>query len=243
MKIALLGYGKMGKTIERLALQEGHEIVLKINRENTSSFNIENLRNADVAIEFSTPQSVVQNILTCFEAGIPVIVGTTAWSDYKSEIEQRCKTSGGTMLSASNFSLGVNIFFELNSKLAQLMSNYLQYKISITEIHHTAKLDAPSGTAITLAESLIENNINYRDWKNETTLEKNVIPIESHREPDVPGTHIVKYASPEDIIEIKHTAINREGFAKGAILAAHWIIGKKGVFSMRDLLDFDHHKH
>lgn len=239
MKIALLGYGKMGQTIERLATLEGHEIVLKINSSNISALNVENLRKADVAIEFSTPQTVVNNIMLCFEAGTPIIIGTTAWSTYKKEIEETCTTTGGAMLSASNFSLGVNLFFELNSKLALLMEHYKQYKISLTEIHHLAKLDSPSGTAITLAEELIHHNKNYTSWKNTVIHEEQVLPIESLRELDVPGTHIVKYTSAEDVIEIKHTALNREGFAKGAILAAQWIIGKRGIFSMRDLLNFN----
>lgn len=237
MKIALIGYGKMGKAIEKIALQEGHEIVLKINQEYINDLTIENLRKADVAIEFSTPQTVVKNIMLCFEAGTPVIVGTTAWHTYQKEVEEACNAVGGAMLAASNFSLGVNLFFALNSKLAQVMSKYEQYKISLSEIHHTAKLDAPSGTAITLAEEILMQNSLYKNWENNVFTNEDTLSIHSLREPDVPGTHIIKYTSAQDVIEIKHTAINREGFAAGAIMAAKWLIGKKGVYGMNDVLN------
>jgi 4-hydroxy-tetrahydrodipicolinate reductase len=237
MKIALIGYGKMGKTIEKIAKERGHEIILTINSESFKDLTIENLRRADVAIEFSTPKTVVKNINLCFEAGIPVIIGTTSWNEYRKEIEVKCQSSGASMLSASNFSLGVNLFFALNNQLAKLMANYQQYKISISEIHHTAKLDAPSGTAITLAEDILEQNKNYIKWENKNSSNKDTLGIESVREPDVPGTHLIKYTSHEDEIEIKHTALNREGFAIGALIAAEWIVGKKGVFTMNDVLD------
>ena len=237
MKIALIGYGKMGKAIEKIALQEGHEIVLKINQAHINDLTIENLRKADVAIEFSTPQTVVKNIMLCFEAGTPVIVGTTAWHTYQKEVEEACNAVGGAMLAASNFSLGVNLFFALNSKLAQVMSKYEQYKISLSEIHHTAKLDAPSGTAITLAEEILMQNSLYKNWENNVFTNEDTLSIHSVREPDVPGTHIIKYTSAQDVIEIKHTAINREGFAAGAIMAAKWLIGKKGVYGMNDVLN------
>ena len=237
MKIALIGYGKMGKTIEKIALQEGHEIVLKINQAHINDLTIENLRKADVAIEFSTPQTVVKNIMLCFKAGTPVIVGTTAWHTYQKEVEEACNAVGGAMLAASNFSLGVNLFFALNSKLAQVMSKYEQYKISLSEIHHTAKLDAPSGTAITLAEEILMQNSRYKNWENNVFTNEDTLSIHSIREPDVPGTHIIKYTSAQDVIEIKHTAINREGFAAGAIMAAKWLIGKKGVYGMNDVLN------
>ena len=237
MKIALIGYGKMGKAIEKIALQEGHEIVLKINQEYINDLTIENLRKADVAIEFSTPQTVVKNIMLCFEAGTPVIVGTTAWHTYQKEVEEACNAVGGAMLAASNFSLGVNLFFALNSKLAQVMSKYEQYKISLSEIHHTAKLDAPSGTAITLAEEILMQNSLYKNWENNVFTNEDTLSIHSVREPDVPGTHIIKYTSAQDVIEIKHTAINREGFAAGAIMTAKWLIGKKGVYGMNDVLN------
>ena len=237
MKIALIGYGKMGKTIEKLALQEGHQVVLKINSTNLNELNVENLRKADVAIEFSTPQTVVKNILLCFEAGTPIVIGTTAWTAYKEEIENTCESVGGAMLSASNFSLGVNLFFELNSRLAKLMNHYKQYQISLTEIHHVAKLDTPSGTAITLADEITHQHKHYKSWENKLETKEGIIPIQSLREPNVPGTHLVKYTSPEDIIEIKHTAINRDGFAAGALLAAHWMINKKGVYTMKNVLN------
>jgi 4-hydroxy-tetrahydrodipicolinate reductase len=237
MKIALIGYGKMGKTIEKLAAIQGHEIVLKINRENAKELTIENLKKADVAIEFSTPYAVVDNILLCLQAQVPIVIGTTAWSSHKNEIEDKCNTLNGAMLAASNFSLGVNLFFELNHKLAQLMAPYHQYKISLAEIHHTAKLDAPSGTAITLADEILSQNKAYLNWENQEKTEQDILPIHSIRLPDVPGTHEIKYTSNEDMIEIKHTAMNREGFAIGAMIAAAWIIGKKGVFTMKDVLN------
>lgn len=237
MKIALIGYGKMGQTIEKLALREGHEIVLKINRERIDDLTVENLRAADVAIEFSTPQTVIKNILLCFEAGTPVIIGTTSWNAYKKEIEETCISVGGSMLAASNFSLGVNLFFAINSKLAQMMAKYHQYKVSVSEIHHTAKLDAPSGTAISIAEEILRHQPHFKSWENKVFTDDDILSIQSIREPDVPGTHVIKYASNEDIIEIKHTAINREGFASGALLAAKWLVGKKGVYNMNDVLN------
>ena len=237
MKIALIGYGKMGKTIEKLALEDGHEIILKINRTNIDELTIENLRKADVAIEFSTPQTVIKNILLCFEAATPVVIGTTSWNTHQMEIEETCISVGGAMLSASNFSLGVNLFFALNNKLAQMMAKYAQYKITLSETHHTAKLDAPSGTAITLAEGIISQNNHYKSWENNLMTNENTLSIQSIREPDVPGTHVVKYTSNEDCVEIKHTAINREGFASGALMAAKWLLGKKGVYNMNDVLD------
>jgi 4-hydroxy-tetrahydrodipicolinate reductase len=238
MKIALLGYGKMGKTIEKIALLEGHEIVLKIGSKNLHELTAENLRKADVAIEFSTPQTVVANLMLCFEAGTPVVVGTTAWNDYRVIIEETCLRLGGAMIAASNFSVGVNIFFEVNKCLASLMNQRHAYQASMSEIHHTAKLDAPSGTAITLAEDLINIHHRYKSWENHVFTSAEVLSINSIREPDVPGTHVIKYVSHEDEIEIKHTAINRDGFAKGAIMAAAWIHNKKGIFSMKDVLGF-----
>lgn len=238
MKIALLGYGKMGKTIAHLAEEKGHHIVLKINSENSHELTVENLQNADVAIEFSTPTTVIHNIKLCLDASIPIIIGTTAWHSKKAEIESYCHQKNGSMISATNFSIGVNLFFELNKKLADLMSNFPEYKVQITEIHHTQKLDAPSGTAITLAEGLIENNSNYSTWENTKTDNKTILPIESIRTENVPGTHVIKYQSLNDSIAIEHVADNRNGFASGAILAAEWIINKKGIFSMSDVLGF-----
>jgi 4-hydroxy-tetrahydrodipicolinate reductase len=238
MKIALLGYGKMGKTIEQLAISAGHEIVLKIGSQNIHELTVENLRKAEVAIEFSTPQTVVTNVMLCIAAGTPVVVGTTAWNQYKKQVEEACTAAGSAMITASNFSVGVNLFFELNKQLATLMNHRKEYKASITEIHHTAKLDAPSGTAITLAEDLINKHHRYKSWENKVFTPEEVLSINSIREPDVPGTHEITYVSFEDEITIKHTAINRNGFAKGALMAAGWLIGKKGVFAMKDVLGF-----
>lgn len=232
MKIALLGYGKMGKVIEQIALQRGHDIVLKVD-ENTESYNI---NEADIAIDFSVPNAAVANITECLKKGIPVVSGTTGWlSDYD-KIVALCKEKNGAFIYASNFSLGVNVFFELNKNLAKMMTNLSQYNVSLEEIHHLQKLDAPSGTAITLAEGIIENS-NYTKWKLGSKVEANEIPIESKRIENVPGTHSVKYNSKVDLINITHTAHNRDGFALGAIIAAEWLMGKKGVYTMNDVLN------
>ncbi len=230
MKIALLGYGKMGKVIEQIALERGHEIVLKKDQNNT----FDGLENADVAIDFSVPDSAVTNISSCLENGIPVISGTTGWlADYKTMVDL-CQKNNGSFIYASNFSLGVNVFFELNDYLAKMMANLKQYQVSMEEIHHTQKLDAPSGTAITLAEGIIKNT-NYSQWTLENP-KANEIQIEAKRIENVPGTHSIFYDSTVDQIEIKHTAHSREGFALGAVVAAEWLVGKKGVFSMKDVL-------
>lgn len=230
MKIALLGYGKMGKVIERIALERGHEIVLK--KDQHTSFD--GLKNADVAIDFSVPDSAVANISECLNNGIPVISGTTGWLvDYPKMVEL-CNAKNGSFIYGSNFSLGVNVFFELNEYLAKMMANLKQYNVSMEEIHHTQKLDAPSGTAITLAEGVIKNT-NYANWTLETPI-SNEIHIEAKRIENVPGTHSIFYDSEVDQIEIKHTAHSREGFALGAVIAAEWLIGKKGVFTMKDVL-------
>ena len=230
MKIALLGYGKMGKVIERIALERGHEIVLKKDQNNT----FEGLLNADVAIDFSVPTSAVANISKCLNNGIPVISGTTGWlADYPKMV-QLCKEKNGSFIYASNFSLGVNVFFELNEYLAKMMANLKQYKVSMEEIHHTQKLDAPSGTAITLAEGVIKHT-DYANWTLETPI-SNEIHIEAKRIENVPGTHSIFYDSEVDQIEIKHTAHSREGFALGAVVAADWLKDKKGVFTMKDVL-------
>ena len=233
MKIALLGYGKMGKVIEQIALNRGHEIVLKKDQNNT----FDGLEHADVAIDFSIPDSAVTNISTCLEKGIPVISGTTGWlSDYQKMVDL-CQKNNGSFIYASNFSLGVNVFFELNDYLAKMMANLKQYQVSMEEIHHTQKLDAPSGTAITLAESIIKNT-NYSQWTLENP-KANEIQIEAKRIENVPGTHSIFYDSTVDQIEIKHTAHSREGFALGAVVAAEWLVGKKGVFSMKDVLGLE----
>ncbi|MDR0195070.1 MAG: 4-hydroxy-tetrahydrodipicolinate reductase [Myroides sp.] len=231
MKIALLGYGKMGQIIERIAIERGHEIVLR----KKSTDNYDGLKDADVAIDFSVPSAAVQNISTCFELGVPVISGTTGWLEEYDNMVALCTKNNGAFLYGSNFSLGVNLFFELNSYLAKMMSNLQDYKVSMEEIHHTQKLDAPSGTAITLANGIIDNSA-YTEWTLDNA-QNNQIHIDAKRVDSVPGTHSVFYDSAIDQIEIKHTAHNREGFALGAVVAAEWIQNRKGIFSMKDVLN------
>ena len=231
MKIALVGYGKMGKIIAEIAEKKGHEIVARLNESPT----LENLNNPDVAIEFSNPEVAFTNIKFCLEHHIPVISGTTGWLDQKSAIEKIATENNTAFLYGSNFSLGVNLFFALNEKLAALMKNFGEYKIQLEEIHHTQKKDAPSGTAISLAEGIIKNNPQFDSWKLEETNGKE-LGIFALRQDEVPGTHSVFYRSDVDEIEIKHTAFNRNGFAIGAVIAAEWIQGKKGNFSMKDVL-------
>ena len=231
MKIALLGYGKMGQVIERIAQQRGHEIVLKKDENNS----YEGLSTADVAIDFSVPTAAVPNISNCFLANVPVISGTTGWMEHYDEMVALCIAKNGAFISSSNFSLGVNIFFEINEYLAKMMAKLDNYSIEMEEIHHTQKLDAPSGTAISLAKGVIENS-NYTNWTLEAPA-KNQIQIEAKRIGTVPGTHTVTYNSAVDSIEIKHTAHNREGFALGAVIAAEWIVGQHGVFTMKDVLE------
>ena len=228
----------MGKAIEEIALKKGHRIVLKITDENLSELNKENIAKANVAIEFSTPANAVSNILFCLGHNVPVISGTTGWLHQLEVIEKKCAEVNGTFLYASNFSVGVNLFFELNKKLASLMSAHTDYKIHIEEVHHTYKKDAPSGTAITLAEQIIKLYPLLETWKNEVTENKSELPIISKRIYEVPGTHSVKYSSDVDEIEIVHTAHNRAGFASGAVLAAEYIHDKKGIFTMKDVLNF-----
>lgn len=237
MKIALIGYGKMGKEIEKIALDRGHEIVLKIDITNPEDLNIENLKQADVAIEFTIPDSATANYKLCFEAGIPVVSGTTGWLEKQAEVHQWCKDLNGTFFHTTNFSLGVNIFFALNKKLAQLMANFNEYTLEMNEIHHTQKLDAPSGTAITLAEGIIKDNPQKNSWVNHPTSLSNEIGIISEREGQVPGTHIINYDSEVDYIEITHCAKNRKGLAFGAVMAAEYSFGKKGILTMNDLLN------
>lgn len=230
MQIALLGYGKMGKVIERIALERGHTIVLK----KSSSSTFEGLQNADVAIDFSIPDTAVTHITECINNNIPVICGTTGWLKDYDKVVDLCNTKNGSFIYGSNFSLGVNIFFELNNYLAKMMYNLKQYNVSIEEIHHTQKLDAPSGTAISLANGIIENSA-YNSWTL-AKAEQNEIHIDAKRIENIPGTHSVFYDSEVDQIEIKHTAHNREGFALGAVIAAEWLVGKKGIFTMKDVL-------
>ena len=230
MKIALLGYGKMGKVIERIALERGHEIILKKSSQNS----FDGLQNADVAIDFSVPTSAVTHISECLNNNVPIICGTTGWLEDYEKMVSLCNEKKGSFIYGSNFSLGVNIFFELNEYLAKMMYNLKQYNVSMEEIHHTQKLDAPSGTAISLANGIIKNT-DFTNW----TLEEpknNEIHIEAKRIENVPGTHSIFYDSEVDQIEIKHTAHSREGFALGAVIAAEWLVGKKGVFTMKDVL-------
>ena len=232
MKIALFGYGKMGKEIEQIALQRGHEIVLKI--KGTEEYDISQ---ADIAIDFSIPNAALSNIVSCFRNNVPVISGTTGWLDDFDKAIDVCKENNGSFIYASNFSIGVNIFFELNKQLAKMMSSQKEYSINLEEIHHTKKLDTPSGTAITLAEGII-NNTSKRDWQlKETQVNAGTIPIEAKRILDVPGTHIISYESQIDSIEIKHTAHNRKGFALGAVIAAEWLNNKIGIYTMKDVLN------
>lgn len=241
MKIAILGYGKMGRAIEAIAVERGHEVVLKINIDNLHQFTKENLKQVDVAIEFTGPETAVKNILGCFEAGVPVVSGSTGWLSHLPEVEAARAQHHGGFLYASNFSLGVNIFFEVNKLLAQLMAHHPGYEVQMTEVHHTAKLDAPSGTAITLAEQINEAQPRHKGWYSIHDAEQvdhadRGIPIICHRIDPVPGTHTIEYKSTIDDIEIKHTAHNRQGFALGAVIAAEFMAGKQGTFTMQDVL-------
>ncbi|WP_439482410.1 4-hydroxy-tetrahydrodipicolinate reductase [Cyclobacterium plantarum] len=241
MNILILGYGKMGKIISRLAMSRGHHIVAKINIENVSDLENLDRDKVDVAIEFSQPDAAVGNIKWCLENAVPVVVGTTGWLDHKDEVSKWCEEKNGSLFYASNFSIGVNIFFKVNAFLARLMQDQNAYQASVEEVHHTEKRDAPSGTAITLAEGLIQNNNRYRDWKlrdGEEPLAEGTLPIVSKRIDPAPGTHIVQYVSKVDDITIQHEAHSREGFALGAVMVAEWLPGKKGVLSMNDFLDF-----
>ncbi len=232
MKIALLGYGKMGKEIEQIALQRGHIIVSKLDID-TQNFTF---NDADVAIDFSIPAVAFKNISLALKNHVPVISGTTGWLDRFQEAVDLCKSEKGAMIYASNFSLGVNLFFDLNTKLAQIMAKFNNYKVAIEETHHTQKKDAPSGTAISLAEQIIANSLKT-NWKLEAKSDNEIIGIKSNRIDEVPGIHWVTYKSEVDEIQIKHEAFNRKGFALGAILAAEWLVGKQGVFTMKDVLN------
>ncbi len=246
MKIALVGYGKMGKTIEKVALKNGHQIVLRVDVTNSKYIDIGDLKGADVAIEFSQPDAAVENIRKCFKAGVPVICGTTGWLNQFDGIVADCKENNGSLFYSSNYSIGVNLFFEVNKKLAALINQQEQYdEVLIHESHHLEKLDSPSGTAISLAQQIIENVDRIKEWVNykaDESVDMGVesdgeLPIFSTREDEVPGTHIVKYFSDVDEIEIVHKALSRNGFAIGALKAAEWIQGKKGIFEMKDMLN------
>lgn len=238
MKIALIGYGKMGKAIEEIALKRGHEIVLRVSIDNLEDKTLENIRAADVAIEFTGPESAFDNIILCMQAGVPVVCGSTGWLDKAEEVREFCLKEGKTFLYASNFSVGVNIFFELNKRLAGLMASHTDYNVSLLEIHHTEKRDAPSGTAITLAEQILEKIPRKKEWVNHNSNILDELEIISKRIDPAPGIHKVLYSSAIDDIEIIHTAHNRQGFATGAVLAAEFIRNKRGIFSMKDVLGF-----
>ncbi len=236
MNIALIGYGKMGQAIEAIALERGHRIVLKIDINNLDDFTCENLQKAQAAIEFTKPETAFANVTRCIESDVPVVSGSTGWYNRLDEVKYLCRERNGSMLCASNFSLGVNIFFEINRHLARIMNHFPEYQVEMEETHHTQKLDAPSGTAITLAEGVMEEISRLKKWELNGADRMDEIPIRAIRRDNVPGTHNVKYVSEIDDIEIIHTAHTRKGFALGAVMAAEYIHDKKGVFSMKDLL-------
>lgn len=237
MKIALIGYGKMGKAIETIALEQHHEVVLKIDVDNAADFTAEKMALADVAIEFTGPHSAVENILKCLSFGIPVVSGSTGWLDQWEKVANYCSEHNGTLIYSSNYSIGVNLFFEVNKYLARLMEQYPSYDVFLKEIHHTQKKDAPSGTAISLAEQVLQGLSRKTNWTNDAvTPNSNLLAIESERIDPAPGTHHVKYTSAIDDIEIIHTAHNRTGFAGGAVKAAQFAIGKKGIYTMKEVL-------
>jgi len=245
MNIALIGYGKMGQIIERFAIERGHEIVLKIGTANLDELTISNLRKADVAIDFSMPDVAIKNIHICFDANVPVVVGTTGWYGQLQEIKNECLSRNNTLLYGSNFSIGVNLFFHINGILAKMMNNYPAYDVQVEEIHHTQKLDSPSGTAMTIAEEIIENIDRKTEWINELDSSPNVevlkqdqLLIASQRIENIPGTHTVIYSSEVDEIEIRHTAHSRAGFALGAVIAAEWLQDKQGFYNIADIFNF-----
>jgi len=241
MNIALIGYGKMGQIIERFAIERGHEVVLKIGIDNLADLTVSNLRKADVAIDFSTPDAAINNIYTCFDANVPLVVGTTGWYGQLQEIKDECLRRNNTLLYGSNFSIGVNLFFHINEVLAKVMNNYPVYDVQVEEIHHTQKLDSPSGTAMTIAEGIIENLDRKSEWVNELdgnpaidVLKQEQVLIASQRIENIPGTHTVIYSSEVDEIELKHTAHSRAGFALGAVVAAEWLQNKQGFYNISD---------
>lgn len=238
MKIALIGYGKMGKIIERIVRERGHELVSVIDVDNLNDFESDAFKSADVAIEFTVPHVAVSNIKRAFAAGVPVVCGTTGWTDALPELKKQIDEEGKTLFWASNYSLGVNIFAAVNKYLASIMNRFPNYNVEMTEVHHTQKLDAPSGTAITLAEGILENIDRKNIWVKEVENQPEELAIKSIREGQVPGIHTIKYESEADIIEITHNAKSREGFALGAVLAAEFTAGKKGLLGMNDLFKF-----
>ncbi|MBN8863412.1 MAG: 4-hydroxy-tetrahydrodipicolinate reductase [Sphingobacteriales bacterium] len=236
MNIALIGYGKMGKAIEEIALQRGHHISARINEDNLGDFNAGHLAGTDVAIEFTSPHSAFSNITSLLQWGIPVVCGSTGWTEQLPTVEDLCRKHQGAFLYASNFSVGVNLFFELNKKLAALMASHPEYDVVMEEIHHTQKKDAPSGTAITLAEQVLQQVTRKKNWVNEPATDASQLAIISKREDPAPGTHSIRYTSSIDDIEIIHTAHSRKGFASGAVVAAEFLKGKTGIFSMKEVL-------
>ena len=237
MKIALIGYGKMGHAIEETALSRGHEIVCRIDKDNQEDFDSQAFKSADVAIEFTAPSVAIGNYRKAFAAGVPVVSGTTGWLEHLPEVQEACE-KGQTFFYASNFSLGVNIFFAVNKYLAAIMNHFPQYTVGLEEIHHVHKLDHPSGTAITLAEDIIAQLDSKESWTEELPAPDNSIPVVARREGEVPGTHTVTYDSPVDTIRITHEAKSRKGFALGAVIAAEFTVGKKGFLTMQDLFSF-----
>ncbi len=237
MNIGILGYGKMGKTIENIAIQCKHNILFKINSKNTDEFSMEALKLVDIVIEFSKPECAFENIKFCLEHKVNVVSGTTGWLDKLEDISQLATDNKCGFIYASNFSIGVNIFFEINKMLAKLMNKQTQYQASVHEIHHTQKLDAPSGTGISLGDAIIQNMDRYNEWTAEANQQPPDLSLTSERIDPAPGTHIVSYQSEIDTIEIKHTAHSREGFARGAVLAAEWLNGKSGIYTMKDVLE------
>lgn len=236
MKIALIGYGKMGRTIAEFALKQQHEIIITVDADNKKDLKSDLFKTADVAIEFTQPNQAFENIIACFEAGVPVVCGTTGWYDELPLLVTACNEKKGSLIYASNFSIGVNLFFVLNKILAKQMSKYPDYRVSMLETHHTAKLDAPSGTAITLAEDLINSHNGYQSWTKGSSLDDTTFPILSSRKDPAPGKHEIFYTSDIDEIKISHEALNRNGFSLGALYAANWIKGKKGVYHFADIL-------
>jgi len=238
MRIALIGYGKMGKTIEQIAIERGHEIVSIIDIDNQNDFDSDAFKSADIAIEFTVPHKAIENIYRCFKAGLPVVCGTTGWTEVLPTVKEEIALNNYSLFWSSNFSIGVNIFFELNKHLARLMNNFPHYNVEMTEVHHTQKLDAPSGTAITLAEGILENLSRKKTWSMEFETSDEHLAIKSVREGQVPGIHTIVYDSEVDTISIKHDAKSRTGFALGALLASEFTVGKKGFLGMKDLLKF-----
>jgi len=236
MNIALFGYGKMGKEIEKIALSRGNKIVLIVDVNNADTYTLEELKKADAAIEFSTPETAIKNIYKCFEANVPIVVGTTGWLNRLDEVKKKCTDNNQTLFYASNYSIGVNLFLKLNTYLAKLMNQHAEYNVSMEEIHHIHKLDAPSGTAITIAEQIMQQVDSKKKWVNNPSDKAEELAIISKRIGEVPGTHTVTYASDIDEISITHLAHNRKGFALGAVVAAEWVKEKKGIFGMNDLM-------